>query len=117
MALARKPLVHTAHLRAHPEHVDAFRERLLRHARISREVEFGCLHFDICESRDEPGLFLLVEIYADEDALETHRASPHYLAFRADVKDWVAQRSWYFWNRAEQNSLINAAGARSSALD
>jgi autoinducer 2-degrading protein len=99
-------LVHTAHLRAHPQHVDAFRERLLRHARISREIEPGCLHFDIGESRDEPGLFLLVEIYADEQALETHRVSDHYLAFRADVKEWVAERTWFFWNPAGQNDLM-----------
>jgi quinol monooxygenase YgiN len=106
MSLVEKPLVHTAHLRAHADHVDAFRERLLRHARISREVEPGCLNFDICESRNEPGIFLLVEIYADEQALETHRASPHYLAFRADVKEWVAERQWFFWTANGQNDLI-----------
>jgi quinol monooxygenase YgiN len=29
--------------------------------------------------------------------LEAHRVSPHYLAFREDVKDWVVERTWWFW--------------------
>jgi quinol monooxygenase YgiN len=99
-------LVHTAHLRAHPQHAEAFRARLLRHAVTSRESEPGCLSFDILEERDQPGLFLLVEIYADEEALAIHRASAHYQSFREDVKEWVAERTWYFWTAAGQNTLV-----------
>lgn len=92
------PLLHTAHLRVRPEAVGPFRERLLRHARTTLEAEAGCSRFDIHQERSDATLFLLVETYADEEALATHRVAPHYLAFREDVKDWVIDRIWWFWD-------------------
>ena len=91
-------LFHTAHLRAHPSAVEAFRARLLRHAHNSVTQEAGCSRFDVHQERSDPTLFLLIECYADEAAFEIHRTSPHYLAFREDVKDWVAERSWWYWD-------------------
>jgi quinol monooxygenase YgiN len=43
-------------------------------------------------------LFLLIEVYADDAALEAHRKSAHYLQFREDVNDWVVERKWWFWD-------------------
>ena len=94
------PLLHTAHLEVHPEAVAPCRDRLTRHAAISAEREAGCLSFDIYQDRDEPTRFLLVEVYADDAALALHRQSPHYLAFRRDVENWVVSRKWWFWNAA-----------------
>lgn len=91
------PLLHTAHLRVRPEVVDAFKARLARHARTSVADEPGCHAFVARQERGDPALFLLVETYEDEAALEAHRASAHYLAFREDVKDWVVERTWWFW--------------------
>ena len=88
---------HTAHLKVHPDVVDRFRDRLLRHARISLDSEPGCHRFDIHQNTGDASLFLLVEIYADEAAFEAHRTSPHYFQFREDVKDWVAERDWWYW--------------------
>ncbi|MFO1281801.1 MAG: putative quinol monooxygenase [Burkholderiales bacterium] len=90
-------VIHTAHLRVRPEAVDRFRARLARHARTSLEAEPGCLRFDLHQERDDPALFLLCEEYADAAAFDAHRASPHYLAFREDVKDWVVERTWWYW--------------------
>lgn len=45
----------------------------------------------------DPTLFLLIEVYADAAALEAHRQSAHYEAFREDTKDWVTDRKWWFW--------------------
>ena len=91
-------LVHTAHLTCRPEAVEAFCARLLRHAATTLSEEKGCLRFDVHQSRDDPAVFFLHEIYADEDALAVHRASPHYLAFRADTADQVSERLWWFWD-------------------
>jgi quinol monooxygenase YgiN len=89
---------HTAHLRAHPEHVAAYKARLLRHARISLDEEPGrCLRFDVHQDVQDPTLFLLIEEYADEAALEAHRTSPHFLQYKADTADWVADRRWWYW--------------------
>ena len=59
--------------------------------------EEGCHRFDIRQERRDPALFLLIEIYQDDEALQIHRESEHYLAFRADVQDWVVDRQWWFW--------------------
>ena len=89
---------HTAHLRVRAEVVGPFKARLLRHARFSVTEEPGCGRFDVYQDRSDPALFLLVESYADKAAFEVHRTSPHYLAFREDVKDWVVDRKWWYWD-------------------
>lgn len=90
-------IFHTAHLRVREDIVDAFRDRLLRHARNTRDAEAGCHRFDVHQEAGNPALFLLIEIYSDESAFELHRNSPHYLQFREDVKDWVVDRKWWYW--------------------
>jgi autoinducer 2-degrading protein len=97
-------LLHTAHLRVRTEVVAAFRDRLLRHAHISVTQEAGCSRFDVHQERSDPTMFLLIECYADEAAFELHRTSPHYLAFREDAKDWVVDRTWWYWNPLRADS-------------
>lgn len=99
-------LLHTAHLKVRQDAIESFRERLLRHARTSLECEHGCHVFDIHQEVKDPALFLLVEVYADEDALEAHRKSPHYLQFREDVKDLVVERTWWFWEKLGTQSAF-----------
>lgn len=90
---------HTAHLRAHPDHVERYKARLLRHARISLEQEPGrCLRFDVHQDVADPALFLLIEEYADQAALEAHRSSAHFAAYKADTAAWVAERTWWYWS-------------------
>ena len=96
---------HTAHLRVHAAVVEQFKSRIARHARFSVTQEPGCLQFDVHQDRSDPALFLLLESYADEAAFEGHRTAPHYIAFREDVKDWVVERTWWYWNQ------LDAAGA------
>ena len=93
---------HTAHLRVRAEVVEQFKARLLRHAHVSVTEEPGCNRFDVHQERSDPTLFLLVEAYADEAAFDAHRGSKHYLAFREDVKDWVVERTWWYWNPLEE---------------
>ena len=52
-------LIHTAHLVCRPDVVEAFRERLSRHARTSVEREEGCHGFDVYKETREPTLFFL----------------------------------------------------------
>jgi (4S)-4-hydroxy-5-phosphonooxypentane-2,3-dione isomerase len=91
------PMLHTAHLEVREDAVEPFRARLARHATTSLAREPGCQRFDFHQERDNPCVFLLIEIYSDEAALEMHRKSEHYQAFRADVADWVVDRKWWFW--------------------
>jgi autoinducer 2-degrading protein len=93
---------HTAHLRSTPEAVEPYKARLLQHARNSLEREKGdCLRFDVHQDKQDPTLFLLIEIYRDEAAFEAHRNSPHFLAYKQDTQDWVAERTWWYWTPLE----------------
>ena len=92
---------HTAHLRARVDVVEQFRARLLRHARTSLEREPDCHSFDIHQATSDPALFLLIEIYTDEAAFKAHQSSAHFHEFRADVRDWVVDRKWWFWSKLE----------------
>ncbi len=91
-------VLHTAHLRAKPDAVASYKARLLRHARTSLEREpDGCLRFDVHQDRNDPTLFMLLEIYRDEAALEAHRSSAHFSEYRRDTDDWVIERQWWYW--------------------
>ena len=95
-------VLHTAHLRAKPDATEAYKDRLLRHARISLDREpGGCLRFDVHQDRNDPTLFFLIEVYRDEAALETHRNSPHFAEYRRDTDAWVAERQWWYWQSLE----------------
>jgi (4S)-4-hydroxy-5-phosphonooxypentane-2,3-dione isomerase len=93
-------LLHTAHLTCRADAVEAFKVRLLLHARISR-AESGCQRFEVHQAKDNPTLFFLIEVYTDEAALNSHRDSPHYRQFRLDTADWVVDRKWWYWDVIE----------------
>jgi quinol monooxygenase YgiN len=90
---------HTAHLRSRPEAAERYKARLLEHARTSLAREPGaCLRFDVHQDASDPSLFLLIEIYRDQAALEAHRNSEHFQAYKRDTQDWVIERKWWYWN-------------------
>jgi autoinducer 2-degrading protein len=95
-------VLHTAHLRAKPGAVEAYKARLLRHARMSIVREPGsCLRFDVHQDANDPALFFLFEVYRDEAALEAHRNSPHFAEYRRDTDAWVVARQWWYWQPLE----------------
>jgi quinol monooxygenase YgiN len=52
-------------------------------AEASRK-ESGCLMYIVHQRKDEPRRFLVYEQYRDEDALDAHRASPHFKQYATD---------------------------------
>jgi quinol monooxygenase YgiN len=97
-------IVHTAHLTCKPDCVEVFRERLSRHATVTRERETGCRCFHVHQSTSDPALFFLHEIYDDEAALKAHQTSEHFHSFRADTAEWVVGRQWWFWKQIDAQS-------------
>jgi len=91
-------LIHTAHLVCRPDVADELHARLARHAATSIEREAGCLQFDVYREAGDPTLFLLHEVYTDHAALEAHRQTEHFRAFRCDTAEWVISRRWWFWS-------------------
>lgn len=74
------------------EHIDAFRTRILQQASDSLKKEPGCVQFDVCFDAAEPTRVFLYEKYADDAAIEAHRATPHFADYDATTKDWIVAK-------------------------
>jgi autoinducer 2-degrading protein len=73
-----------------PEHIEAFVEATrANHEGSIREP--GNLRFDVLQSPDDRGRFVLYEAYASAAAAAAHKATPHYLAWRDTVAPWMAE--------------------------
>ena len=71
-----------------PEHIQAFIAATRANHDGSR-TEPGNLRFDVLQSAEEPGRFLLYEAFASQEAVEAHRKTAHYLEWRAQVEPWM----------------------------
>ena len=67
---------------------DRFMDALFDDARGSIRNEPGCFRFDILQDDGDPDRIHLYEVYADEQAVEAHRASPHFMKWFSTVEDW-----------------------------
>ena len=77
------------HVAVKPGHIDDFIEATHRNHEASVQ-EPGNRRFDVLQSPDDPGQFVLYEAYATaEDAL-AHKETAHYLVWRDAVADWMA---------------------------
>jgi quinol monooxygenase YgiN len=73
-----------------PEHANDLEAELRRMVAATR-AEPGNRRYDLFRAADgTPGLHLF-EIYEDAQALEAHRASAHYRAYREKVAAYLAQ--------------------------
>jgi (4S)-4-hydroxy-5-phosphonooxypentane-2,3-dione isomerase len=53
--------------------------------------EPGNLRFDILGDVADPTKFVLYEAYESEEASAAHKNTPHYIAWRDKVADWMAR--------------------------
>ncbi|GIK86170.1 MAG: antibiotic biosynthesis monooxygenase [Betaproteobacteria bacterium] len=83
-----------------PEHATAFRGAMIENARASREREPGCRRFDVCADPASGAIFLY-ELYADRAAFDAHLATPHFRAFDAATRDWVARKDVRTYERVD----------------
>ena len=72
-----------------PEHVEAMRGPLNDLAEATRQEE-GCLAYDLYESAAAPGVFVTVERWTGQDALDAHMQTPHVAAAFAAAGDALA---------------------------
>ena len=84
-------------LSIHPEHRDDFEAELKDHAAKTLGGEEGCIQFDVHISRENPNLFFIYEVYADTDALATHRANPQLPRYQAITQHMVIERQLKEW--------------------
>ncbi len=53
--------------------------------------EPGVLRFDVLRKPDEPGVYLLYEVYASEQAAEEHKQTEHYQVWKEAVAQMMAR--------------------------
>lgn len=73
-----------------PEFISAFQNITTENARNSI-LEPGIARFDVIQQADDPARFVLYEVYRDADAPAKHKETPHYLAWRDQVTDMMAE--------------------------
>lgn len=72
------------------EHIDDFIAATRQNHEASIKEEGNC-RFDILQHGEDPSRFVLYEAYVDEAAAKAHKDTPHYLAWREAVADWMAE--------------------------
>ncbi|MEM5404474.1 putative quinol monooxygenase [Paraburkholderia unamae] len=73
-----------------PEHV-ADVEALMRDMVSHTRKEPGNLRYDLLRRADGAPGFYLYETYVDEAAVQAHRDSAHFVAYRAKIGAWVTE--------------------------
>ena len=53
-------------------------------------AEAGCVQYDVCRSRENPGALIVLEEWESQAALDAHMETPHFTAFLAKVGDAIA---------------------------
>ena len=74
-----------------PAQLDKFLEAIKENASSSVK-EPGCRQFDVVQSTTDPNQILLYEVYENEAAVQTHRATDHFKKYMATTKDMVVKR-------------------------
>jgi len=58
---------------------------VIRHdAEHSEADEPGCIRFDVLKDAEVPNKYYFYEVYVDADAVEAHRAAPHFKPFEQE---------------------------------
>lgn len=73
-----------------PDKSKAFKEATIKNAKNSI-LEPGILRFDFMQQKDDVSIFLLTEIYSDEDAIIQHKKTAHYAKWRETVEAMMSE--------------------------
>lgn len=77
------------HVYVRPEHIEQFIVATKANHEASIK-EPGNLRFDVLQSPEDPGRFILYEVYATAAAAAAHKETPHYQKWRDEVAPWMA---------------------------
>ncbi len=76
-----------------PDQAGGFAQIIERQAKDSLDLEEGCHQFDVCQAENDPGKFLLYEVYSDKAAFDKHRGLSHTAKFVKAVEPMVIDRA------------------------
>jgi autoinducer 2-degrading protein len=77
------------HVRVKPEFIDSFIKATSENHNNSVK-ESGNFRFDILQDANDPGKFILYEVYESEEAVLAHKETSHYAKWRDTVAPWMA---------------------------
>jgi quinol monooxygenase YgiN len=80
-------------LQVKPGHRDAFLAAITENAERSFTDEPGCRYFDVTVDTADDHHFVFYELYADQAALDAHRAAPHFAVWRRAAGEHVVPGS------------------------
>lgn len=89
--------VNVAVYRIQPQHIDAFKARMLRHAETCLREEKNCVRFDVNQSRTDPATFVMYEVFRGPEDFQAHIDAAHTKDFAKtrDDSGWLAERTLY----------------------
>ena len=70
-----------------PQHLDEYIANVATHTRNSAS-EQGCVRYETLRDQDDPTIFCLIEVFADEAAFLAHRDAAHYKWWMDLSRDW-----------------------------
>ena len=73
-------LVLVVKVKVRPEYAAKLKPAMLENAAKSVQEEH-CYQFDVIVSQDDENTFMFYEVYKDEEALASHRQTPHFLNY------------------------------------
>lgn len=77
-------------IRVNPEHIAPF--IAATHANHKASVkEPGNIRFDVLQHPEDPGRFVLYELYRTAEDAAAHKESEHYRRWREAVAPWMAE--------------------------
>ena len=86
-------------LRTEPQHREQFLQLALENAQLSRDLEPGCLQFDVVNDPDDPNHIVFYEVYQDAAAFEVHQQSGHFKHYLERAVPLLATRERAFYER------------------
>lgn len=54
-------------------------------------AEQGCIHYSFYQDLGSPGRYFFYEEWTDQQAIDAHNASPHFLEFQPRFKELIAE--------------------------
>jgi (4S)-4-hydroxy-5-phosphonooxypentane-2,3-dione isomerase len=78
------------YVRVKPLHIDDFIDAIRANHEASIR-ESGNLRFDVLQDGGDPAHFVLYEAYRSAADAAAHKETAHYLAWREQVADWMAE--------------------------
>ncbi|MFI9415161.1 putative quinol monooxygenase [Nocardia gamkensis] len=98
----------------HPDHISAF-EQAVNGLIAAARSEPGVFDYQLWRHPSETGRFLLLERYADRQALDGHLAAPLVIDFVTSLPNWLSRSSYAALSTTNEIGEIPLTAAIESA--